>query len=610
MKRFGLLLFLALFSNEFTFAQSSPVPVDISFPQIAVGGDPAGLNYVTIVQLVNNNSAFTTAHIALYSDTGTALPVLFDGQGTASTIDVPLKPGQTRQIQVTSNGPVAAGWMQITYSPSDAQTTVILQFRSAATLLSEVGVDPTFDSFGATDFAAETGNAVNTGIAVANPNTSPTSVLATLWDSNSGAALSSTIISLLPGGHVARFLNEIFPSVANIAQIRAKLSLDSCAGPSCNSPGGVGFVATALRLNGDQFTAIPVAERPPYGAQVRILPQVAFGGPANGINMRTILYLTTNSAGGLSGTAEVFDDDGNPLSVSADDSAPSPLISFTVPANGVSRIVINGDENLRSGWIRITLPEALHLVANALFQTFNGSSLVSEASVLESSAIDGGLIYVTTGAGSGNIGLAFANAKSISNTISVKLFDQDGFVAETREITLPPNGHLARFVTELFPNVAAASRFDGAVSFHSSSSVSAVALRLNGETIATLPLAANGMYRPAITALRITQAQRSPAQVNFEVDVTDFDSDVATAGSSTVMANVFIDFGNAGYDLGPVTINGTGLIGRAVGTLSGSFPLPHVTGTIPSGTPALFYIHQLFDASGNESNAVRIPVTF
>jgi hypothetical protein len=499
--------------------------------------------------------------------------------------------------------------MLINYTPSDALTSVILQFRSGTNLLSEVGIDPAFDTLGTTDFAAETDTTMNTGIALANPSTATAYVLARLWDPGTGTQTTSNILSLPPNGHLAKFLTELFPAVINISQIRAKISLDSCSSSTCSFAGGNGFLATAIRLNGDQFTTIPVSERQPAGDEVRILPQVAFGGPSAGLNMKTVLYFTTNVATGVFGTANIFDNDGNPLNASADGGAPLSSIAFTVSGNRVSRIVLSGDQTLRSGWIRLNLSGGVHLIASAVFQTFNGAALVSEASVLEAPAIGHGLIYVKTTGGSANVGVAFANSKPDQNTITLDLFNRDGFVLATRNITLPANGHLAQFVTEIFPQLASLSDFDGALSIHSTTSFSALALRLIADKIATLPVAANGMYRPAITGLRITGTQRAPAQVNFEIDVTDFDSDLATSSSTMISALAFVDFGSAGYDAGIVSIDGASVANRANGTLRGSFQPPRVTGTVPANTPANFFVY-IQDSLGNESNFVGIPFRF
>src|SRR5437870_1813094 len=111
---------LLLLCTEIEFGQVTYQTVALAIPQLAIGGYAGGQNYVTLVQLINTNSAQTTGHLTLYSDTGSALTALFDGQGPQGTMDITLASGETRQIQVTLNGPITAGWMLISYSPSDA----------------------------------------------------------------------------------------------------------------------------------------------------------------------------------------------------------------------------------------------------------------------------------------------------------------------------------------------------------------------------------------------------------------------------------------------------------------------------------------------------------
>jgi hypothetical protein len=202
-----------------------------------------------------------------------------------------------------------------------------------------------------------------------------------------------------------------------------------------------------------------------------------------------------------------------------------------------------------------------------------------------------------------NVGVAFANANSDPTTVSLDVFDKQGNVAGSRDITLPPNGHLAQFVTEIFPELASLPEFTGALAIHSSTTFSALALRLTGDKIATLPIAEDGMHRPSITGLRITQAQRVRAQVSFAVDVTDLDSDISTSSLSPVFAVAYIDFGILGADSGIVSLDGNPILNRSTGTLAGIFQPPNVTGTVPAGTPAVLHLW-IYDSLGNISNEV------
>jgi hypothetical protein len=272
----------------------------------------------------------------------------------------------------------------------------------------------------------------------------------------------------------------------------------------------------------------------------------------------------------------------------------------------VSRIVLSGDQTLRSGWIRLKNGSGtVNLTVSAVFQTFSGDTLASEASVLESPLITAGLIYAKTQSGTSNVGVAFSNSGTDPITVTLDLFTSQGDLVSSIDLALPPNGHLAKFLTEFFPGV---SDFAGALSIHSTGTFSAMALRLSFDKVATLPVAPDSMFRPAITAVRITGTQRSTAQVNFSIDVVDFNADIATSSSTAVSAIAQVTFdGTTVYDVNQITIDGTGLANRPNGTLNGSFQ-PRVTG-IPSGQTAVFYI-LIFDAAGNPSNTLTIPFKF
>src|SRR5262245_44309342 len=120
MLKFKFVVLLSmLFGADVLFGQADVIPVTLAFPQIAVGGDADGQNYTTLVQVINNSAAIT-GRLTLFSDSGSALAVLFDGQGPQSRFDITLEPGEARQIQLTLNGAVTAAWIQITYSPNEA----------------------------------------------------------------------------------------------------------------------------------------------------------------------------------------------------------------------------------------------------------------------------------------------------------------------------------------------------------------------------------------------------------------------------------------------------------------------------------------------------------
>jgi hypothetical protein len=602
---------------ERAYAQFTFEPVVVAFPHIAIGNAPLGQSYTALIQVVNNNSSSITGHIQFLSDSGAPLSVSFDGQMPLAEQDITLGPGGTRQIPVTLDATITTGWLKITYSPSDASTTVLLQFRSGSTVLSEIGINPAIAT-PTTYFATVTGAGINTGIAIANPNLSDDNyVQATLWDTNSAAPIASSVITLPPSGHTARLLTELFPNVPNLSGMR-KVSLGACGDSSCASPGGSPFFAAAVRLNGTLLTTIPVGPGRQSGIpRVRTVPQVAFGGPANGLYMKTVLYLTTNLATGIVGTADLLDDSGHALQASVNGSAPAASIPFTVPGNRVIRLELTGDQTLHSGWLRVTLPSTLEaavpddqlLVTNTVFQTFRGPALVSETSVQESLPMTTGLINVNVFPETTNVGVAIANPQGTPSAIHCTLFDEAGSVAASRDIILPAYGHLASFVTELFPQMVR-TKFDGALSIHSTTPVSSVALRATSDQLAALPVAVNGMYRPSLTGLRIIGTQAASPQVTFQIDVTDLDSDIATGTATAVLAVASIDGGPLGYHTGAVMIDGTTGINRTNVTLTGVFAPPDLSGTgVRPGVSSTLHVF-IYDAAGDASNSISAPFQF
>ena len=128
MKKIAFVLILAW--CDLAFGQSTLVPDTVDFPHIVAGGDPAGQNYVTLLQVVNNNSSSTKGHFSLFSDNGSPLayrhpdPIApttlrarwYDAGGqpvaeylTRGLLPLALAPGEIAMRQLTVPVPPSAG---------------------------------------------------------------------------------------------------------------------------------------------------------------------------------------------------------------------------------------------------------------------------------------------------------------------------------------------------------------------------------------------------------------------------------------------------------------------------------------------------------------------
>jgi hypothetical protein len=190
------------------------------------------------------------------------------------------------------------------------------------------------------------------------------------------------------------------------------------------------------------------------------------------------------------------------------------------------------------------------------------------------------------------------------------LYNQAGFVAQTQFVTLAPFGHLAQYVTTIFPQLASASNFTGSLSIQSGMAFSAVALRQNGSTVvgfAALPVADSVMFLPSITNVQITSTNRTTGQVNFTINVTDFSADVVTPTSTAVQAAVGVLYSQGFDGYYSLLLDGSSMIGAVSGTLSGTFQGQRTN--IPSGTPGNLYV-AVEDSLGNFSNLIILPFKF
>ncbi len=171
------------------------------------------------------------------------------------------------------------------------------------------------------------------GLAIANPGNSNANVGLTLVDS-SGRTVASQTINLPAGRQVARFVSEIFPGAPALAQ-----SFDGTLILSADNAVGV----IALRFRGTSFGNLPVSNLIPSpnplpllgggsigGVSSVLLPQFATGG-----DWASQFTATNNAAFPMIIRVDVFDQNGNPLTVQLNNQTGSSFTNMQIPAGGI-----------------------------------------------------------------------------------------------------------------------------------------------------------------------------------------------------------------------------------------------------------------------------------
>ena len=177
------------------------------FPQLAVGA-----SWQTTITYINYSSEEVICTTEFLSDHGSPLMVSFAGLGTVDSRTDVLPPGGSvhQETDVDLSAPLAPGWAQATCS-GPVKASLLYRLRnSEGAPTAEVGVNAA--AVPATRFVtfAEQGEGqFGTGVAYANPSATSAHVTFTARDT-AGEVLASVDRTLLPGGHDAHGMAELF----------------------------------------------------------------------------------------------------------------------------------------------------------------------------------------------------------------------------------------------------------------------------------------------------------------------------------------------------------------------------------------------------------------
>jgi hypothetical protein len=198
-----------------------------------------------------------------------------------------------------------------------------------------------------------------------------------------------------------------------------------------------------------------------------------------------LVLVNPSAARTATGTAQLFDSSGQPLSVGINGSMQEGSFPFSVPPLGIGVYTTGGTGNTTVGSARVSSDDPVG--GTILFSGSMGVAGVGAANMaahlvvpIESDVSRG--IYT---------GVALANPYYTELRLTLDLLDLHGDPIESARaaVSLPANGQIARFPEELFSGSAVDfSRFRGTLRVQSPLSMSAMAIRLKPGQYATLPV--------------------------------------------------------------------------------------------------------------------------
>ena len=188
--------------------------VDSFFAQVA-DGIIGNIGFQTTVILANRGEG-TTVELDFFNSSGTPMTLELGALGPATSFQIPLAAGASFSGQTPGSGEFQFGYARVR-APQGVGGTAVFTRSEADTglVLFETGVPASRPQSSFSLFSDQVGNR-QTGLALVNPNPDTASVTLRLFDKQAvEQANSPTQIELLPDNHLAQFVDELFPGLAD-----------------------------------------------------------------------------------------------------------------------------------------------------------------------------------------------------------------------------------------------------------------------------------------------------------------------------------------------------------------------------------------------------------
>ena len=428
------------------------------FPHLAVGA-----SWQTTITYINYSPQEVTCQTDFISDQGTPLMVSFADKGTVPSRTDVLPPGGSvhQETNVDLSASLAPGWARATCSGPVKASLLFRGYNSEGMPTAEAGVNAaTVPATRFVTFAEQGEGQFGTGVAYANPSDTSATVTFTARDT-AGEVLPSVNRTLPPGGHAADGMSELF----DLSSFTGSIEVTST----------VPIVSLSLNFEADPvFSSLPPGEldASAQGSTTYYFPHLAVGA-----SWQTTITYINYSREEVSCQTDFISDHGTPLMVSF--AALGTVVSRTdvLPPGGSVHQETNVDLSapLAPGWARATCSGPVK--ASLLFRGYNSEGMPTAEAGVNAATVPATrfVTFAEQGEGQFGTGVAYANPSDTSATVTFTARDTAGEVLPSVNRTLPPGGHAADGMSELFD----LSSFTGSIEV--TSTVPIVSLSLNFE---------------------------------------------------------------------------------------------------------------------------------
>ena len=241
---------------------------------------------------------------SFYDDDGNPLVLTVDGVA-GSVFPFELADGESRRFTTSGTGALRTGWAHVHSNQPIGGAGSFGIRDSAGNLLTDVGVSPSSPGTEFTIFADSIGES-QTGVAVANSSETEALTLEFELNRADGTTVAIRERTLVPLGHLAIFLFELFEGVEGIGEFEGSMVIRSMAGPQPAVADSLGPPALAnpdSTASAQTFTAVT----PSTGGQALPPPQ-DLSVQLDGQNRPVLSWKLPEPASGGGGSDEFVDE--------------------------------------------------------------------------------------------------------------------------------------------------------------------------------------------------------------------------------------------------------------------------------------------------------------
>lgn len=227
-----------------------------------------------------------------------------------------------------------------------------------------------------------------------------------------------------------------------------------------------------------------IVDQPPAGIlRTLYFPQVA-DGQTGGARFQTSLTFL-NPSEDTKAKVEFFHSDGTPMPLSLGSLGTGAVFEIALHPRQTLSVQTNGAGELQAGYARVTADETVAGIA--LFTYSENGMILTEAGVPMTSGLTDFTVFMDSGGGSRDSGLALANTGTGDSTIVLRLYSNNFDFIATKTLSLAKGGHLARFATEIFPEIKAQKIDEGVITMQSDQPLAALTLRQHKDPVLLFP---------------------------------------------------------------------------------------------------------------------------